>query len=266
MSDVDISKGSRSMHELFKVLEEAKYGVICLTPENQNEPWINFEAGALGKVQGAKVCTYLLGGLKATDITGPLKEFQASPADENETKKLLQSLNSSADPAVSLSSDILENTFNKFWPDIRRELDSMPGPESPSHKVQRKDRELLEEMLELLRKEVHTQRESRNSLKLIRHRLDGLIVPEVSARALSSFGFGRVPPTTPPITPPHIPQRLFPEISVSSPDGADVFEIQQRSDGYYYKMFWETENWKLGVPPGFALEGIDAIFRDNRPK
>jgi hypothetical protein len=72
MSDKDIESGTVSIEEIVRNLDDVKVGILCPTPENLAEPWINFEAGALLKTPDAKarVCTYLLAGLD----TGSLSE------------------------------------------------------------------------------------------------------------------------------------------------------------------------------------------------
>lgn len=50
MSDQDISSGQRWNSEISNQLAESNYGIICITPENQIAPWLNFEAGAVAKV------------------------------------------------------------------------------------------------------------------------------------------------------------------------------------------------------------------------
>jgi hypothetical protein len=49
MSGEDIDKGSRGLDEVSRALEGMKIGIICLTPENLDERWILYEAGALSK-------------------------------------------------------------------------------------------------------------------------------------------------------------------------------------------------------------------------
>ena len=90
MSDEDIEKGSRSLVEIGKALEGVKVGIICLTPENLNRPWIVFEAGALSKTLDDKtrVCTYLLGDLRPEHVRAPLGMFQATRASKDDTRKL----------------------------------------------------------------------------------------------------------------------------------------------------------------------------------
>src|SRR4051812_15973009 len=68
MSAEDIEKGARWSSDIGKHLEEAKIGIVCLTKDNQHEPWIQFEAGALSKtLDNAFVIPYLL-DLKPADL------------------------------------------------------------------------------------------------------------------------------------------------------------------------------------------------------
>src|SRR6185369_14317031 len=91
MSSTDIERGSRWSLEISEQLDKANIGIICLTPENLEAPWILFEAGALSKaLSRTLVCTYLF-QVGPTDIKGPLSQFQASLATREDTKKLLAS-------------------------------------------------------------------------------------------------------------------------------------------------------------------------------
>jgi hypothetical protein len=68
-------------------LEESKIGILFLTNENLQAPWLMFEAGALSKRIGdSKVCPILF-GLKATDVTDPLAQFQLARIEENSNKE-----------------------------------------------------------------------------------------------------------------------------------------------------------------------------------
>ncbi|KUK96253.1 MAG: TIR domain-containing protein [Methanothrix sp.] len=49
ISEHDIKKGTLWRSELADLLKDTRFGLVCLTPENQNAPWILFESGALSK-------------------------------------------------------------------------------------------------------------------------------------------------------------------------------------------------------------------------
>ena len=61
MSRADIRAGARWSGEVQAELSECRFGIICLTRDNQTAPWILFEAGALAKtIEGTFVCPYLI--------------------------------------------------------------------------------------------------------------------------------------------------------------------------------------------------------------
>src|SRR6266481_990168 len=130
MSKRDIDKGSRWHVELAKALEVTRVGIICLVPENQTASWLLFEAGALSKTldRGTRVCTYLLAGLQPQDVTRPLGEFQATKAEKEETRQMIQDINKYLGSPVSELH--LNGTFIALWPRLEVELASLPAPES----------------------------------------------------------------------------------------------------------------------------------------
>src|SRR4051812_45766873 len=81
MSERDIDAGQRWNEEVSLRLRDTHFGIICLTPNNLNAPWLLFESGALAKaLDSARVVPILL-GLKKADLTFPLAQFQAQSAD-----------------------------------------------------------------------------------------------------------------------------------------------------------------------------------------
>lgn len=155
MSAVDMQVGTRWSLDLSKELEAARAGIICLTPDNQNSPWILFEAGALSKILDTQcVIPYLL-RMTPADVQGPLVQFQAATANQADTYKLVATVNRSLG-TLALSDDGLERTFLKWWPDMESAIAKIPfaatGDPSP-----RADRELLEEILELTRDNTREQ-------------------------------------------------------------------------------------------------------------
>jgi len=49
MSSKDIDRGALWFTEITDQLANTSIGIVCLTKENRNKPWILFESGALAK-------------------------------------------------------------------------------------------------------------------------------------------------------------------------------------------------------------------------
>ena len=93
VSTEDIDKGARWFTDISVQLEDTDFGIICLTPENLNAPWILFEAGALSKsIDRSKVCPFLI-ELTPSDIVGPLAQFQACTPTKDDMFRLLRTMN-----------------------------------------------------------------------------------------------------------------------------------------------------------------------------
>jgi hypothetical protein len=148
----DVEKGARWGQEISKELAASSFGIFCLTPDNLEAPWILFEAGALAKqLDKSRVCPILFGPVENTDLRGPLVQFQAAKFSNTEIKKLLHGINSQAEEG-KLESAVLDRVFEMWWPqldkDIARVLEEF---RAATAKKIRSDRELLEEILQLLR-------------------------------------------------------------------------------------------------------------------
>src|SRR6266851_4113031 len=149
ISDEDIYSGARWRAALSKELEDTDFGIIVLTQENQREPWINFEAGALSKkLDESAVIPYLVDISEPTEVTGPLEDFQMKKATEDETLALLRDINRRLSDEA-LDDGQLTETFKLFWPEFNNTLKTLPT--AVGHHEQRSERELLEEILERVR-------------------------------------------------------------------------------------------------------------------
>jgi len=157
ISSQDIDKGRRWDAEIASELGQSNVGIICLTRENITSPWILFEAGALAKsLDKSLVCPYLL-DLKPTELTGPLAQFQVTVANEEDTCKLLRTINKALGENAR-SAEQLDKAFTKWWPELKTAIDAIPKTSSPAKQL-RSDRDLLEEMLSLIRSQVNTTQE-----------------------------------------------------------------------------------------------------------
>jgi len=154
VSDEDIAKGANWPISLQQELHNAKFGMICVTPENVAEPWILFEAGALSRAidqSDVRVCPYLF-GLETTDLKPPLGHFNGAKADRADTLKVVRSINDAvkASEGLYLSPQKLESAFEKWWPDLEQALQAIPVTRAKNQN-RRDEREMLEEVLKIVR-------------------------------------------------------------------------------------------------------------------
>ena len=149
MSASDIEKGSRWPHDRALHLDNARFGLICLTQENLNAPWLLFEAGALSKsIENSRVVPYLY-RVSQTQLQGPLAQFQAASADKSSTLEVLKSINGAL-AGNNLDPRRLELTFDTWWPRLEKALTDIPEATEEAL-PSRSDRDILEEILRVCR-------------------------------------------------------------------------------------------------------------------
>lgn len=157
-----IEKGARWPIELAKELEGTSYGLVCLTKDNWENPWVNFEAGALSKKLDESKCMTFLINLKETDIVGPLAQFQHTKFVKEEVKEMLIGLNAACKPC--LTEVKLTAAFEKWWPDLEEKLTNVIKETQPDGERQgRSSEDILEELLELARRQDKLLKDSRVS-------------------------------------------------------------------------------------------------------
>lgn len=150
VSTADIGAGARWGTDIAAKLEQSKFGILCLTPTNLEAMWIHFEAGALAKtVENTHVCPYLV-DVQATDLKGPLTQFQAKPATEQGTRELLHTINAALGEQARKTDELVE-AFAMWWPKLEEALNAI-SPEEPAAKKRSGD-DMLEELLELVRQQ-----------------------------------------------------------------------------------------------------------------
>jgi len=147
----DITKGTRWGSEISKELDISKIGIICLTKENLESPWIMFEAGALSKnIEKSKVVP-LLFGIEPSDIQGPLVQFQAAKFSKIEMKKVIKMINVELGE-TALAPDVLDSVFEMWWQKLEAQIkEAEEKAKSTNNKDLRSERDLLEEVLSLTR-------------------------------------------------------------------------------------------------------------------
>lgn len=112
-----IEKGTRWQTALSAELEESTFGIVFLTADNQREPWLHFEAGAISKARTAHLCPFLL-DLESAHIDGPLAQFEHTLPTSNDVLALVQAIArvSRASGHDMPSDDALTTAFQRAWP------------------------------------------------------------------------------------------------------------------------------------------------------
>jgi hypothetical protein len=122
----DIGKGTLWFGELAQNINKSSAGLICLTPENLQSPWIHYEAGALAKNfsrRPNRIFTYLL-GLQPSEIIGPLSAYQSTVADRDDTAQLIDAMigfmRHTERPEAAW-----RQSFETWWPSLQKRIDSI---------------------------------------------------------------------------------------------------------------------------------------------
>ncbi len=119
MSSKDIDRGALWFNEISDQLSNTSIGIVCLTHENKNKPWILFESGALAKgLSSSRVCTFLI-DLQPTDIVNPLAQFNHTFPEKQSVLELVRTINLSL-KENSLKEPILEKVFETYWPQFEK--------------------------------------------------------------------------------------------------------------------------------------------------
>lgn len=123
VSSEDIGKGSRWSKELESELVSSEFGILCLTRDNMDAPWLMFEAGALSKVGVARITPFLF-DMQPPEVTGPMQLFQATVFDRRDIWALAVELNRNCG-AEALDEKSLKQTFDRWYPNLERRLKAL---------------------------------------------------------------------------------------------------------------------------------------------
>lgn len=124
VSSIDIDKGSRWEAKLSEELEATSFGILCLTPDNLDSPWLNYEAGAISRSVDARVCP-VLHQVQQDDVQGPMARLQmTSLADEEDVMLMMTSINHVT--PTSLSDRVLRHAVKTGWPELAEQLADIP--------------------------------------------------------------------------------------------------------------------------------------------
>lgn len=147
ISTRDIDRGAIWFSEINDKLRDVSVGVVFLTQENKDKPWILFETGALAKgLTSNRVCTFLI-DLQPADLQDPLAQFNHTLPDKSGLWELTRTINTSL-TENSLDEKILEKVFNTYWPQFENDF-SQALEHNPIGEVipPRSEQDILSEIL-----------------------------------------------------------------------------------------------------------------------
>ncbi|MGO4345524.1 TIR domain-containing protein [Paenibacillus sp. MCAF9] len=143
MSAKDIFLGEMWNNNIRNNLEESVFGLIFVTPNNINSPWINYEAGALAKTLDSKVVPILYNADVMILNEGPLKQFQSAKSlGKEDVYSLLKSINSTNEQG-KLDESRLEKAFEVWWPELNGQINNITTDDSISPVAEPSEKDLL---------------------------------------------------------------------------------------------------------------------------
>ena len=113
----DIEKGDLWFNALTSNLHEAKAGVVCLTPQNLESPWMHFEVGALFSRREQQRIFVYTHGVRPEELKGPFGHFQSSSTTNHSTRKMVTSI-----AKLYEKTEFHPDKFDIHWPDFDAKL------------------------------------------------------------------------------------------------------------------------------------------------
>jgi len=152
LSSKDIDRGSLWFSEINDQLKDTCTGIICITKENKEKPWILFEAGALAKgLSSNRVCTFLI-DLEPYQIKDPLAQFNHTLPTKDGLWNLVRTLNNCLGDK-SLTEKILDKVFETYWPNFEKTFKEIKNNQEETSGVegQISEDEILSQILAITR-------------------------------------------------------------------------------------------------------------------
>jgi hypothetical protein len=187
LSSEDLRKGLQWLPELNKNLSNTGFGLLVLTADNKDAPWLVFEAGVISKALPDRHCCPLLCDLKQTDMSGPLTQFQSTAVTKKEDMLQLVKTMNDACGASKVEEERIGKWFSTSWDEFNKQVGkalltksagAMPAKAEPT------ERELLEEVLATVRQQAI---EPRMRMEELMRDVEGPLVvpPDIVMRTFS---------------------------------------------------------------------------------
>jgi hypothetical protein len=153
MSEEDIASGAKGLNEIHRSLTNAAFGIVVVTAENRESPWLNYEAGALSRSLGssARVAPLLVDLASPSELVGPLAQFQARRFDRTGVGRLVETLSE----VVGVPATTSQRRMELFWPELESVVSDLllaGQSEKGEPKRTRPTEDIIDEILQRLRR------------------------------------------------------------------------------------------------------------------
>jgi len=142
MSSNSIESGDRWNNKITSALDETDFGLIFVTKENKEKPWLLFEAGALAKdITKSKVIPVLIDATPVDLNRNPLQHFQCEELDREGVTRVMHSIyHEIKNPTVT--DKTLNDCLEMWWPQLEEKLQHVHPPKKrkPSKEITESDR------------------------------------------------------------------------------------------------------------------------------
>jgi hypothetical protein len=111
----EIGAGNLFAPEIFTRLTKSDFGIVCITAENIEKPWVSFECGGLIKNMEKENLYVVLADVSfemLVRLNPPLAEFQAVSLDKDGIINLIKKISASV---LGTGSIIYENKIHEGW-------------------------------------------------------------------------------------------------------------------------------------------------------
>lgn len=140
MSDQDIELGEKGISAIETKLDEIAFGIIFVTRENKDAPWIHYEAGALSRTVDSAPSRVvpLLIDLEIVDLgSSPLSNYQGKKLGREAVLSVCSQINKlTSNP---LQENHLADSFEVWWPKLEACWSGIQVPEHSKKDVTLED-------------------------------------------------------------------------------------------------------------------------------
>lgn len=150
LSQHNISGESVWAGQLSTALTNIELGIFCITAENVESPWINFEAGALASKDQSRIFILLLDH-SPEDIKGPLTMYQLRTVSKDTVYNIVKECRDALSDKSTISQDVLRKSFEKWWPEFDEKLSAIKQSKSGIKSTTRDPDDMIPEILNIVR-------------------------------------------------------------------------------------------------------------------